>query len=198
MFAKGHTPSHKESLVTSEPIRDLTKIAEIKDNLKDSPREYALFCLGINTAFRAGDLLKLKMSNLRYLDDSTIEISVKEEKTGKVRIVIVNNGTADALRSYIATRLNPSSSDYLFMGERGKMTTSFLTRLVKTWVKSVGVTGNYSTHTLRKTWAYHQFKTFNVRLAVLMTALNHSSERQTLAYIGLLASDVQAAYANTL
>lgn len=111
---------------------------------------------------------------------------------------MVNNGTADALSRYIASKSNPQRDDYVFVGERGKMTTSFLNRLIKTWCENVELEGNFSTHTLRKTWAYHQYKTFDVRLPVLMQALNHSSERQTLTYIGLLAEDVEAAYSNSL
>ena len=40
-----------------EPIRDPEKLAQIRENLSDSPRDYLLFVLGINFALRISDLL---------------------------------------------------------------------------------------------------------------------------------------------
>ena len=51
---------------TVEPIRDPKKILAIKKNLREEPdkRNYLLFCMGINLALRAGDLLKIKVSDI--------------------------------------------------------------------------------------------------------------------------------------
>lgn len=58
-YTTGHTPAHKGKTVTEEPIRSLDAIKAIKANLYDNPRDYCLFVLGINTAFRAGDLSQI-------------------------------------------------------------------------------------------------------------------------------------------
>jgi len=48
------------------PIRDKSLIEEIKTELlKDNYRNYLLFVLGINTGLRIGDILKLKVQDVR-------------------------------------------------------------------------------------------------------------------------------------
>jgi integrase len=49
-----------------DPIRDKSLIEEIKTELlKDNYRNYLLFVLGINTGLRIGDILKLKVQDVR-------------------------------------------------------------------------------------------------------------------------------------
>ena len=53
------------TMVTVEPIRDPQKLAEIKRRLKRrDPRYFCFFTLGLNTALRPGDLLRLKAGDL--------------------------------------------------------------------------------------------------------------------------------------
>jgi len=48
-----------------EPIRDLQKLTAIKNRLRhSSPRYYAFFTLGVNTALRPGDLLRLRAGDV--------------------------------------------------------------------------------------------------------------------------------------
>ena len=51
---------------TVEPIRNPAKLLAIKKNLRREldPRNYLLFTMGVNLALRAGDLLKLKVSDI--------------------------------------------------------------------------------------------------------------------------------------
>ena len=51
---------------TVEPIRSPAKILAIKKNLKmeNSPRNYLLFTIGVNSALRSSDLLGLKVSDV--------------------------------------------------------------------------------------------------------------------------------------
>src|SRR5690625_7325207 len=46
-----------------------------------------------------------------------------------------------------------------------------------------GVNVAIGTHSLRKTFAYHAYKS-GVELPLLMRVLNHASQRETLRYIG--------------
>ena len=43
-----------------EPIRTVNAINKIKKNLAPSPRNFALFVVGINTAYRASELLSIR------------------------------------------------------------------------------------------------------------------------------------------
>ena len=57
---KGVEAPHKDRSITVEPIRMIKDINKIKEYLKDKPRDFALFVLGINSGLRGSDLLKLK------------------------------------------------------------------------------------------------------------------------------------------
>jgi integrase len=63
-------------------------------------------------------------------------------------------------------------------------------------MKRLNVKGNYGTHSLRKTWAYLQYKFCHAPLPELMKALNHSSQSITLRYVGIQEQDMQKLYSN--
>ena len=91
------------------------------------------------------------------------------------------------------------SDDLVFRGQRGKMGTSYWSQLLKGWCTAVGYTGEkVATHSLRKTWVKTQHEKFGASLTTLMYALNHSSERQTLQYVGIVAEDVNKLYTNEI
>lgn len=189
-FQLGHTPAHTGKSIAEEPIRSLDSIQAIKQNLHDNPRDYCLFVLGINTAFRAGDLSGIKVGQVRG-----DELVVREEKTNKIRRVTLNDQAKIAVARLIEGR---KDDEFLFEGQRGQLTTSYINRLVKRWVAAVGITGQYGSHSLRKSWAYHQYSTFKVRIEILMQALNHSSPQQTLTYICIQSEDMKEVYSNSL
>ncbi len=57
----------KNSSIKVEPIRDRAGIKRIKKLLADQPRNLALFTLGINTAFRANEVVALNVSDVAHL-----------------------------------------------------------------------------------------------------------------------------------
>ena len=59
-----------------------------------------------------------------------------------------------------------------------------LHHIIKTLTKDLGIKGNFGTHTLRKTMAYHRYIN-KVPLETLQKLLNHSSSAITLRYIGI-------------
>lgn len=60
-FLKGQNPNHPPagSTIKLEPVRDKKAIKRIKMLLADRPRDACLSTLGINTAYRANELLSL-------------------------------------------------------------------------------------------------------------------------------------------
>lgn len=187
------TPHDDEKAYFVQPITDLKAIKRIKMLLIDNPVHYALFVIGINTAFRAGDLRRLQghhVLNLKAGDD----LVLKEEKTGKQRRLTVNESVIEAIK--LLPNLKPD--DYLFSGQRGVFTVPTINRLVKHWCRNVGLTGNYGSHTLRKTWGYQQRVAFKQPLLLLMDAYNHASERQTLQYLCIQPAERKAIYLNAL
>jgi len=62
--------------------------------------------------------------------------------------------------------------------------------MAKEWCSVARVRGRFGSHTMRKTWGYHQRVTFGSPLTLISQAYGHSSERETLAYIGILPQEI--------
>lgn len=181
-----------------EPIRNLDVLSRIKRNLGGCSRNYCLFVVGINTGLRASELLNLTVADvLACRDDGTI--NVWQKKNSKYRRVSVNDACRRAIDCYLEDRKYASLDELLFVGQRGGLTSSYLTRLIKRWCSEAGAPPlNYGSHTLRKTWGYHQRVTFKADIPTIMVAYGHASQQQTLAYLGVQASEVASLYGNCL
>jgi integrase len=179
-----------------EPIKNLKDIKNIKLLLKDKPRDMALFTVGINTNLRASDLCQITVGMVK--DKKTGEDFVlKEKKTGKERRITLNSACVKAVQDLLASK-SLEDTDQLFLGKRGNIKTTTIIYLVKEWTKSINLKGNYGSHTLRKSWGYHQRKHFCVDIPTLMVIFNHSSQKQTLDYLCVQPQEIKEVYLNEL
>jgi len=193
-FLKGENPHRPApgSVLKVEPIRDKRAIGRIKKMLRDHPRDLCLFVLGINTAFRANELLSIKVGQVRSLLPGDV-LSVKQSKTGKFRQVTVNDTVVEAISLHLAdNRL--MDDEPLFMGKRGCLTVPTVSTMVKTWCENAGLKGSYGSHTLRKTWGYWQRMERGTAVPLLMEAFGHATQQQTLAYLGIQAAEIAQIY----
>ena len=197
-MTKGTNGNHPEkgSMIKVEPVKTMKDIKAIKAFLAKKPRDLALFILGINTNLRAVDLLKIKVAQVRNLKPLE-SIEVKEQKTGKLKQVTLNKACVDAILKLIASR-DYQDDDYLFLGQRGRLTVPSVNRLVKGWCAAINLKGNYGAHTLRKTFGYIQRVVFGTGLPELMVCFNHSTQRQTLEYLCIQPEEIKSVYANEL
>jgi integrase len=193
MFVKGHTPVHKGKTTTTDPLKTPEAVQKVKDYLAGNVRDYALWVVAVNTAFRAGDLCNLTWDDTAD-DGTTITITVLEGKTKKRRVVPLNAQASAALREW----RKHCDSQFVYSGQRGQLTTATWGRLVKGWCEACGFSGSFAGHSTRKTFARVQHDHFGTSLPVLMKVLNHSNELQTLTYLGKLGDDVLKAYSNSL
>ena len=195
---KGQNLNHpkKGSMIKVEPIRKLKDVKAIKQLLTDKPRDLCLFTLGINTNLRASDLLRLTAGRVRGLKAGD-EIEIKEQKTGKMRRITLNKGVIRSIQGLLASR-EYNDEEPLFVGQRGPLTVPSVNRLVKSLCKAINLRGNYGSHTLRKTFGFHQRVTFGVSLPELMVIFNHSSQQETLNYLCVQAEEVRSIYQNEL
>ena len=189
-------PKEGESIKV-EPIRELKDIKAIKELLSDRPRDFCLFTLGINTNLRASDLLNLRAHQVVDLRPND-EIEIKEQKTSKLRRITLNKNCIDAIDRLLKSE-KFKNGDFLFRSQRApRLTVPSVTRLVKSWCAKINLKGNYGSHTLRKTWGYHQRVTSGTGLPELMTVFNHSSQKQTLDYLCVQPEEVKNIYKNML
>ena len=191
-------PNHpkKFSTIKVDPIRKLKDIKAIKKMLHDKPRDFCLFTLGINTNLRASDLLRITAGMVRHLDAGD-ELTLKEKKTAKHRRITLNKAVIDSIQALLDSR-DYQDDDPLFLGQRGCLTVSSVNRLVKGWCAGINLKGNFGSHSLRKTFGYHQRVTFNVGVPELMFTFNHSSQRQTLDYLCIQPDEVKSIYMNEI
>jgi integrase len=174
-----------------DPIRSKKHIHNIKKILADKPRDLCLFTLGINTAFRANELLAIKVEQVRYLEVGDI-LTIKQRKTQKYRSVALNENVVESVKAYLRQKTLADDAN-LFTGLRGCLTVPTVNRLVKTWCASVGLKGNYGSHSMRKTWGYWQRQN-GADILNLVEAFGHATQRQTMAYLGLQPEDVMKLY----
>ena len=186
----------KGSTIKVDPIKKVRDIKSIKTLLKDKPRDLCLFTLGINTNLRASDLLRLTVGDVRNLKAGD-DLTLKEKKTGKHRRITLNKAVVASIQGLLA-HAGSDDDTPLFNGQRGCLTVPSVNRLVKGWCRAINLKGNYGSHSLRKTFGYHQRVTFGRGVPELMVVFNHSSQRETLEYLCIQPEEVKSIYLNEL
>lgn len=188
-----HPP--KGSSIRVEPLRKKQHIAAIKKLLRDDARNLAIFTLGINTNLRASDLLRITLGQVRNLQPGD-SFYLTEKKTSKKRAVTLNAASVRAIQDYLEVRRHTTDKTPLFLSRKASnqaITVSHLNRLVKEWCLTVKARGNFGSHTLRKTFGY-QHRKMGTDIPTLMVAFNHSSQKQTLDYLGISPDEIKQAF----
>jgi integrase len=192
-----------------EPLRSLAAIDRMKKVLKGrSVRDYTLFMLGIYTGLRISDLLKLTVADVTEREGRNGQrlmvrerIGLREKKTKKAKIIVLNKDARSALRVYLATwNPEPKDEDPLFMSSR--RTDEGKPRPIGRWqayqvlnraAREAGIKDRIGTHTLRKTFGYHNYRR-GFDIVKLQQIFNHSSPAITLHYIGFTQDEIDEAY----
>jgi integrase len=179
------------SFITVEPFREEKDIKAIRKLLSDNPRNHLLFVMGINNGLRVGDLLKLKVRDVRYMKIDDF-MSIKEGKTGKQNILVINKTVHRVLSQYLEG-CELSDEDYLFKSKKGDhpLTIQAVNASIKKWASSINLKGNYGAHSLRKTWGYIQRIKYGVGFEVICKRFNHQSPAVTMRYLGISDKEVQ-------
>lgn len=188
-----HPP--KGSSIKVQPIRSREAIGDIKRLLKDKPRDLCLFTFGINTAYRAGELLSLKVGQVEHLTAGD-RLEIKQTKNAKYRAITINQTVAASLNVWLAAHPRPNAHAPLFISQKGKqtLTVSAVNRMIKSWCAEVGLKGNYGSHTMRKTWGYHQRIQNDQPIPLLMAAFGHATQAQTLEYLCIQDDEISDLY----
>lgn len=174
-----------------EPIINMKDIKSIKKLLVDRPRDRLLFVLGINSGLRVQDLLALKISDVRTCSIGD-RVSIKEKKTGKENVFIMNKEIKTALDDYLRCAKR-QDDHYLFKSRKGQnypLTTYAVTMMVQRWCDEINLKINAGAHTLRKTWCYQQ-RQMGSSWELLAKRLNHSTPSITRRYLGVQEEEVE-------
>lgn len=197
----------------AEPIKSMDDVFRISKYLiaRERYRDNMLFIVGINFGLRVSDLRMLRFANL-INDNLTFKDSfaVFEKKTRntrnrkKNRYITINHAVVEAVTLYLEHTDGVCLSDFMFRSEsnRGKnknepLSVNSIDRILKGIASDLELNVKMSTHTLRKTFCYHQMvmsHNDSRKLLLLQKMLNHSSPAQTLDYIGITSEEIDEAY----
>lgn len=200
---------------TAEPIKSMEDIIRISQYLINAGRyrDNMLFVVGINFGLRVSDLRLLRFINL-INENCTFRdrFPVFEKKTRntrkrrKNRYITINNAVVEAVTLYLEHTPGVRLSDYMFRSVSNHggnlnepLSANSIDRILKGVAAELDLNVKVSTHTLRKTFCYHQMlmsHNDSRKLLLLQKMLNHSSPAQTLDYIGLTAEEIDDAYKN--
>lgn len=198
---------------TSEPIKSMEDIDRISKFLIDNKRyrDNMLFIVGINFGLRVSDLRLLRFSHLINEDcifrDSFAILEKKTKNTRKHqknRYITINTAVVEAVTLYLENTPNVKLSDYLFRsesnhgsGENQPIHRNSIDRIMKGIAKDLDLGNKMATHSLRKTFAYHQMVMSGNdprKLLLLQKMFGHSTAAQTLDYIGITGEEIEEAY----
>jgi len=178
---------------TVSPIRNVKDINAIKGTLGDSPRDLALFVLGIHAGLRGSDLLSIRWSDVSTPDGKIRDkLIVTESKTGNRRAIALQKNARRALEIW-RSQTTSELDQYVFPNPYGDtLSIQRLHQLVNHWARLAGVEGHFGSHSLRKTYGYHLRKA-GVGIETLMKVFGHSSQGITLRYLGIDQDEIDEA-----
>lgn len=223
-YMNRHRPSKRSPInykkgekQTVYPIKKHEDILAMANWLyQNKDRKYLLaFILGINLGLRANELLTLRMNQIfnkdgsvRFIEDiedTSDHIDIYQSKTHKYRTVFLNQACVDAIRWYFPLNVGEGcglySDAYLFPSrEGGAIEVNTFRKVLKEAAHACGLNQNIGTHTLRKTWGWHQYRyncdRANMDITMLQRAFGHSSSEVTLRYLGITDEEDKALYHN--
>jgi len=188
---------------TEQEIHDIIAYYENKIETAKTPthkkiagRNVVMITVGLNVGVRGVDLLSLKYkqiidANGSFLEDDD-EVEIREQKTGKVKGLVLNEACKQAIIEYIQKfDIKVKPNDYIFFSTKKigePLNVQSCSNVLKEAAEACGINRRIGSHTLRKTFSYFQIKAHRndaMFINELQALLNHSSPEQTLTYCGL-------------
>lgn len=184
-------------MATTQPIRSKNQIRELAGFFlqKGQIRNYVLIILGVHTALRISDLLRLTWDDVFDFERLCVRarVNVREKKTGKTKSIALNKVATKALSMFAA--LSARSGCFLIENPRNGRAISRIQayRLIRAASEALRFNDRASCHSLRKTFGYHAWKN-GTHPVVIMDIFNHSSLEVTRRYLGVSQDDKDDVY----
>jgi len=195
-----------ENLINNNPIKDIEIIKEVKtapkalnelelkrlirEAYKDNHvRNIAIIEVLVNTGLRVGELVSLTLDDIS-ISPRKGHLTVREGKRDNYREIPLNKDVRKALNNYIEERPD-SSSDKIFLGQRGPLKKSAIWRIVKKYTDRAEVEA--SPHTFRHTFATRLLRDHDMDIITVSKLLGHSSVDSTAIYTQPSQKDLEKA-----
>ena len=187
------TPWNKGQLIGQKPPLKLREIwaIRIRLQLKEDPRELAMFNLAIDSKLRSCDLVHLRVRDVSHGHGVAPRAIVLQQKTHQPVQFEITEQTRYALTNWIGHH-HFRPDDYLFpsrINRSNHISTRQYARIVHKWVEMIGLDPLlYGTHSLRRTKATLIYRrTKNLRAVQLL--LGHTKLESTVRYLGIEVDD---------
>lgn len=166
----------------------------VRLEISDNTRDLALFNLAVDSKLRGCDLVSLKVADVYSAGQMKERTSILQRKTRKPVRFEITEGTRKSISKWLD---DPKmiGSEFLWPGrfhDRLHISTRQYARLVRLWVKSIGLEpSSYGTHSMRRTKVSQIYrKTGNLRAVQLL--LGHTKMDSTVRYLGVELEDALA------
>jgi integrase len=184
-------------------LKTKKEIEAIKMAARNNYRDLAYITLALNTGYRGGDILSMKVSDV--LSDCTgkrvnIKRSIgrREQKTGWGSIRELGYTTRWILREFLLTRIPVDPDEPLFpsrqrdkSGDKKALSLDQINNILDKYAKTAELDKRVRSHTFRKTFGYFAYKQCN-DISKVQALLNHTSSDITLRYIGISQDDLNS------
>ena len=191
--------SQKNSYTTASYIPWDTAIILVRRLYKNKQYRMSLLIgCGIFFGLRIGDLLTLRWNQILHDE----EFIIVEHKTGKRRLIRINKGFQHHIQECYNAIGVTNEYQHCFLNKYGSVisiqTINKQLKLIK--VQFQLRIDNFSTHSLRKTWARKIYENENaegrgeIALLKLSEIMNHSAPNITRKYIGLRQQELGEVY----
>lgn len=152
-------------------------------------RDLAIVMLFLQTGLRVSELVNLKLSDV---DFTSREITVRQGKGRRDRVVPLVKQAEASLKAYLKVREAQPEYDEVFIARNG---TSMDVRTVRyrihKYYKAAGIKKKASVHTLRHTFSTHQIHN-GLKLNQLKEVLGHRRMETTYKYVHLDRTNLRA------
>jgi site-specific recombinase XerD len=179
------------------------EVADIRKSFcgKYEVRDRALFLIGLYTGARISELISLNVGDVWQHEKvvKTLELRKAITKGKKTRQVPLNLEARENIESLIdwkrsqGERLDPDVPLFVSRKKNGRLTRIQAHRILQAAYHENQLTGNITTHSMRKTFATMLAK--NNPLQVVKELLGHSSLAVTDKYLSVTEDDLRAAVA---
>jgi len=183
-----------------EAVKTTAQRQQVEAHLADQDALYAdIWKVGVNTALRISDLLSLSMDDVRGLDPKQPALRLKEQKTGKLRKIVVNRSALTVMQRRLA-----DYPDHVWLFQIDAVNRNrreppkpinrrSVSRVFEKIGQRIAPKVTLGTHSMRKTRGYAMHKAGR-SIESIAKVLNHSSPAVTMRYIGLVQQDIDESY----
>jgi len=166
----------------------------VRLEISENTRDLALFNMAIDSKLRGCDLVSMKVADVFTASQMKERASVLQSKTQKPVRFEITEGTRKSVVTWLKDPMMVGS-EFLWPGrfhDRYHFSTRQYARLVRDWVKSIGLEPSaYGTHSMRRTKVSQIYKkTGNLRAVQLL--LGHTKMDSTVRYLGVELEDALA------